>query len=1209
MLKAKGMHIIHIILFAVLLTISISLTNINTVKASESDPVQVGHLVDEDFSVIHSAVEKSITYKKISGWDIDASGGSYETSELNWFKLIDKSSNAAVTMQRKFISQDAGAITLEYRFKLAATDQMNGVTWQLRSGEVPGVVISISNGMISYEDSNGSMVDIDVCNTYQEYGIKVIADISSKTANIYIDGVLKAAATDFRNTVGQLDTIFIRTGDTSTGDLYIAPVKIYKGYNVMERLLTTAEGTVPEDWASGAQGGTVGVQRFDSSFKPDSYSFRMNDTSSTQNVSLSKSFSALTGKTVFDYRFLLPVKVDGMSAELMDDAVTGMKIVTSGGNLCYVAPGGVVTAIQPYIANLWYHIKIVADSSTDKADIYINEKLKSTNVDFANPSSKINKIMYSTPASGKGVLWLDDIKVFPYQAEPSDYVPEPVPAADSSYYVGMQSCSLWREGHYAGWDWIREFPERQSYLGWYDEGSTETADWEIKWMTEHGVDFQLYCWFSPLNSDRKGSPIKVPEFGEALNDGFLNAKYSNSMKFAIMWENAAVKVGGSNDFRKNFVPYWIEYYFKDPRYLVIDNKPVMSIYSFYRLLNDFSDVKAEMDYLRQACIDAGFSGITLITANPGTSANELNYLKTWGFEYSYAYGWGTGDINVQKNNILSAQGKGIMDMIPTISMGYANGAWRLGYKSDWTPVSDFQSMGEWVRDVYLPSLPVGSLAKSMVLLDNWNEYGEGHFIMPTALAGFGYLDGVKNVFTSGNQLHEDIIPTTGQRARINTLYPRSYIPGDLDELKAWKFDVVGDTEEWTAEQQVSNINTSSGFLNGNSTGSSPSINSSDNLNMDITSSKLIKVKYKNSTGSSTASLSFITDSDTVWDEVKKIDFTVKANDTVYTEYLIDMSTIPGWAGTLKQIKLNPCSAAGEFSIDYIKIINSEYIENWDFDSGASDEGWKADEQIASGIRIADGYYTATSIGTAPQLYSRDLLDIDITNNKKIKIRLKNSTSGTTASLYFITDSNLSWDESKKMSFQVIANDSNYREYILDMTNVSSWTGRLKRLKFKPANATGEISIDYIRITNEVVTRFWEFNSNNNLEGWTQSYQVANKIVADGKYTADSTGLDPQIFSSDFLDINTAVNKIIRIKMKNSTSGPGARLYFITDSDTVWNEAKSKYSALIVNDPGYTEYVFDMSNVPGWNGTLRRLRFDPTNAAGQFSIDYIRIYKI
>ena len=60
----------------------------------------------------------------------------------------------------------------------------------------------------------------------------------------------------------------------------------------------------------------------------------------------------------------------------------------------------------------------------------------------------------------------------------------------------------------------------------------------------------------------------------------------------------------------------------------------------------------------------------------------------------------------------------------------------------------------------------------MVMFSTWNEYGEGTFIMPCGINGFGQLDAIDRAFTNGGQ-KEALIPTPSQRKRINHLYPQN----------------------------------------------------------------------------------------------------------------------------------------------------------------------------------------------------------------------------------------------------------------------------------------------------------------------------------------------------------------------------------------------------------------------------------------------------
>jgi hypothetical protein len=70
---------------------------------------------------------------------------------------------------------------------------------------------------------------------------------------------------------------------------------------------------------------------------------------------------------------------------------------------------------------------------------------------------------------------------------------------------------------------------------------------------------------------------------------------------------------------------------------------------------------------------------------------------------------------------------------------------------------DYERLCAKVKELML-SLPAESLGRRMVMLDNWNEWGEGHFVAPHAGAGFGHLDAVRNVFTTAPRGHQDLVP-------------------------------------------------------------------------------------------------------------------------------------------------------------------------------------------------------------------------------------------------------------------------------------------------------------------------------------------------------------------------------------------------------------------------------------------------------------------
>ena len=88
-----------------------------------------------------------------------------------------------------------------------------------------------------------------------------------------------------------------------------------------------------------------------------------------------------------------------------------------------------------------------------------------------------------------------------------------------------------------------------TYLGFYDEGTREVADWEIKWLTEHGIDFIHACWYCPSSNVK--APIKeMNNSYAALHDGYMMAKYSHLLDFCIMWENSSQNCSSFEQFKE-----------------------------------------------------------------------------------------------------------------------------------------------------------------------------------------------------------------------------------------------------------------------------------------------------------------------------------------------------------------------------------------------------------------------------------------------------------------------------------------------------------------------------------------------------------------------------------------------------------------------------------------------------------------------------------
>jgi len=1167
-------------------------------------------LLDEMFSFLDGnyAGDPSGTRQKISGWEVDSTGGTYSFKYYNSFKVTDDSTIAAVTMKKQIASQSAGIITLEFRFMLL--DPMNGVQWRLDSKGIPAVKIMTASGNVCYENASGNAVALQSCSVDTVYGIKVVANIAANTADIYVNGVLKASGVAFRNTVAAIDGFYFTTSNDATGSLFFYPVKIHTGYAVYEKFITIPEGSLPGDWTVGGSGGTAGVFYWNTISGTEPYSLKLTDTSASANVTFGKTVPSLTARTIWAYKFLLPAKVDGMTAELLNGNTAAVKIVTDGGNLCYVNAGGTPVSIwDNYYANLWYAIKVDADPAAGTADIYVNGKKRASNVAFNNAITRFNALKYSTGTAATGEWWLDDILLYAKPEDPIDYVPAPVPCASDNHIIGTQRFAGSREGYHLGWEWPYKYPEHDLYMGWFDEGNPEAMDWELKYMAEHGIDFFLECWYATEIVFR-GEPIPIkdpPLVVNSIEKAYFNCKYSSYVDFALFFTDAPMP----SMFRTIYVPYWIEHYFKDSRYFTIDNKPVLAFEAGMWLAKyeTAEAVKVEMDYLRQQLVNLGFDGgifLARIDANPDLYFLEKCY--EMGFDYGFAYSFFTSNTASMKSIMTAQKNAGSnLGILPTLSVGWSTEGWDGPY-SGRVSVSDFTDLCGWAKNTFMPSLPSGQLGRQLVIVDNWSEYGEGHWINPGKLGGFGYVDALRSTFTS-NPSHTDTIPTDAQKLRMNLLFPKGWIG------RSWNFDAnYNNTEGWTAAGIDWFGTNGKGYLNGEIRSNDPYLLSPDQLNIAIGNNRYIRIKMKNSGPCGSAKIYFATTTSPLSGTNAKT-FAIRPHDPDYTEYIVDMSTVGGWTGTLKQLRIDPAEdepSSGRFSIDHI-LLTHQYPAGYTYPSVTP----SVNLALNKNAYMLNGSPYAT---TGPEKATDGDKSTYAQSNTRTPWDLKVDLGGVMTINQVVlaceTD-NYPTDYAIKVS----TDDTNW----ITVKSVSGATGGNKLHDF-PAISARYVLLDaaaafhsasgtwgwalnefQVYYTGIPFAGVWDFNSAyNNTEDWTAT--GIDDFAANGKGYLNGTIRfnDPAIVSADHLNITIGSKRYIRIKMKNGGPCGSAKIYFATTASAI-SETNAKSFAIKPNDPNYSEYIVDMSTVGGWTGTLKQLRIDPVNeepSSGTFSIDYI-----
>ena len=395
-----------------------------------------------------------------------------------------------------------------------------------------------------------------------------------------------------------------------------------------------------------------------------------------------------------------------------------------------------------------------------------------------------------------------------------DYVPEPKPVT-SDRIVAAHYYAAWKKGAaeiHGAFDDLHTYPERTPLMGYYDEESPEVCDWEIKWAVEHGINCFIHCWYRRLED--MGKPLSADRLrcGHGLHEALFNAKYQKYMKFAIMFENSPRwGTTDAKDIIDNLMPFWVENYFSRENYLKIDNKPVLFIYYPKRLVDVFGapeNQKAAFDACREYAKGCGFDGMIIAECNtaPTVEATEDSLARGYDFRFGYNAGYSAPDHYPPAEDIINKQCELLqtrldidpMHFIPTPSC-FSDATPRttqhwmdMGYRFDRSKIwylqpDDYRRCVRRMKEM-CDALPEGAWGKKIMMIDNWNEWDEGHFVSPSVQFGFRYLQAIREELTARDNLPDYRTPQDlGLSANLNKSWAEPDFKAICEErLKAEK---------------------------------------------------------------------------------------------------------------------------------------------------------------------------------------------------------------------------------------------------------------------------------------------------------------------------------------------------------------------------------------------------------------------------------------
>lgn len=1151
-----------------------------------------------------------------SSWDSDEAGGVLARNQKeNSVSVKDTSKELPVSLKKQFEAATFGTLQLAYYIEV--DNYADGFCWTLTNNGTEAMSIVTSDGNFCLKQPNNQLLKLGKCKEKTRYGFNIETNIDKKTITVYLNGKLVAKDCPFANSVDSVNFFSAETGRETVGTFRQFGPSLNRGYVVRELFESQTDEDLSESWQNTSNGGSVSCESANDGHANDIYKMVLD--CKNGDAAAAKHFEKIDGKYVLDYRWYISEKRDGVSAAIKNGDTNVFAIETKNGQLIF--RGAENVPIYDYIDNLWYRIRVIFDMNTQTADVYVNGKLKKSGVKLSG--TEADCLEFAAAKNPITDVAVDDIYLYPFEEEPEDYVEEPkIPEKkNDNIVVGMQCCSLWREGHQNGFGYVSYFPERIPYLGYYDEGTPEVSDWEIKWMAEHGIDFQWLCWYRSANSNNEALPVKDTSLSYSIHDGYFYSKYSNYMKFAIFYENINSQLGTLEDFKENLVPYWIEYFFKDERYMKIDNRPIIGMFGYQQMSSKFggeAGMKAAFDYLAEKCAENGIGApIWILSTFDGGTENFEKYSRS-GIDSVYSYHRGSSSAGQLKTYLESIKNNGYLNVIPSLSVGYNGRVWGqnkypLHYGLE--RADKYADLCKWANDVYVPSLEDNGLSKNIVMIDTWNELGEGTYTMPTKLEGFGYLDAIRDAFTVGGE-HEDIVPTDKQKDRFNNLFPdieehsiieryQRLIPEKV--AAEWKFTDSEAAAAWTAGNSMESLKAEDGKLRGVISGSSAYFENAK-LNMDVSDVSYIKIRLKNNTPSISGKIEFIKDGDFIADQT--VTFITDHNADEFEDVYVPVYSNPSWTGVIDGIRIYVGGySAGEYTA--IDGDNSFEIEEIVFLSGDGAE-------TVAGLKYSvDGEIKECS--NPEPVYENDTVyipAIDIQKMFDTLLRWDEETQTTyivkenqyTISMKINGDGiYVDGEKLEGCAGAVIYDDRTYVpiEFFAAMGYDVGWDSEnntilVDTVPKRKASGTNNL------VSREIIKSF-EFNTDNDTEKWAIMQMLTDLKVKGGFMTANVKGDDPVLVLNELEGVEASDIKNISIRYQNITEAPLMQVFFQTASSKSWTASKSFIFNVATHETDYTVYNIDPSTNPEWQGKITALRFDPAGwTTGAFKLDYLRL---
>jgi hypothetical protein len=360
------------------------------------------------------------------------------------------------------------------------------------------------------------------------------------------------------------------------------------------------------------------------------------------------------------------------------------------------------------------------------------------------------------------------------------------------WYRGRTDPNEWSEWRSK----IMKVPQPRALCRFYDDSDPRLWDYYTDWLTRYGVDFLAFDWYY---NDREDL------LSDSMDKGFLQCKDREKVKFALHWCNHGMPwkkpMDQSRDKLLDMVDFCSERYFSQPNYLRIDGKPVFMIYDIDQLLayGGYDALKSSIRAMKGRAVRAGLGGLYLVAVYSRTSAAYVRVCRDLGFDSFCAYTYvGTrypplkwDSQNIPYDGCVRSCVQDIYPFLARVAEREGIAYWPTTFPGwDDRPRNGdkaFVSEGntpELFGKMFRGAMKYIDPASPIVMIEAWNEWGEGACLEPDMKHGFGYLEEVAKAL--GRKPGNPRVPLAEEVASWSVLTPDELAQAKAIEGQPWK---------------------------------------------------------------------------------------------------------------------------------------------------------------------------------------------------------------------------------------------------------------------------------------------------------------------------------------------------------------------------------------------------------------------------------------